>query len=191
MVELSELIDPIHHASVVRKRLRNPPNAIPDPGIDLSRAPEGFKPQLFRRHPSAWDAYMERCKALAARQRAAFEANKIASQVRVKTKHGSKFMVSRVISHLAAVYRSSPAEIVGPTRMAEVVRPRQIAMYLARKMTNQSLPWIGRFFGDRDHTTVLHACRKIEAMCAADAQFAATVAEYEAAIREGHDAIAG
>jgi chromosomal replication initiator protein len=48
------------------------------------------------------------------------------------------------------------------------VRPRQIAMYLAKVMTPRSLPEIGRRFGNRDHTTVLHAVRKIEEMARAD-----------------------
>ena len=47
-------------------------------------------------------------------------------------------------------------------RTANVVRPRQIAMYLAKTLTLRSLPEIGRRFGGRDHTTVLHAVRKIE-----------------------------
>ena len=47
-------------------------------------------------------------------------------------------------------------------RTANVVRPRQVAMYLAKTLTLRSLPEIGRRFGGRDHTTVLHAVRKIE-----------------------------
>ena len=58
-----------------------------------------------------------------------------------------------------------------PQRARRVARPRQVAMYLARKLTTRSLPEIGRRFGGRDHTTVLHACRRIEALCAEDALF--------------------
>jgi chromosomal replication initiator protein len=53
-------------------------------------------------------------------------------------------------------------------RTANVVRPRQVAMYLAKTLTLRSLPEIGRRFGGRDHTTVLHAVRKIEALVAKD-----------------------
>jgi chromosomal replication initiator protein len=49
-----------------------------------------------------------------------------------------------------------------------VVRPRQIAMYLAKVLTLRSLPEIGRRFGGRDHTTVLHAVRKIEGLVQGD-----------------------
>jgi chromosomal replication initiator protein len=44
-------------------------------------------------------------------------------------------------------------------------------MYLSRKLTTRSLPEIGRRFGGRDHTTVLHACRRVEALCAEDSAF--------------------
>jgi chromosomal replication initiator protein len=53
-------------------------------------------------------------------------------------------------------------------RTANVVRPRQIAMYLAKVLTLRSLPEIGRRFGGRDHTTVLHAVRKIEGLVNGD-----------------------
>jgi chromosomal replication initiator protein len=53
-------------------------------------------------------------------------------------------------------------------RTANVVRPRQIAMYLAKTLTLRSLPEIGRRFGGRDHTTVLHAVRKIEHLADTD-----------------------
>jgi chromosomal replication initiator protein len=49
-----------------------------------------------------------------------------------------------------------------------VVRPRQVAMYLAKTLTLRSLPEIGRRFGGRDHTTVLHAVRKIEGLIGND-----------------------
>jgi chromosomal replication initiator protein len=60
-------------------------------------------------------------------------------------------------------------------RTANVVRPRQVAMYLAKTMTLRSLPEIGRRFGGRDHTTVLHAVRKIEGLVGSDASLAEEV----------------
>ena len=49
--------------------------------------------------------------------------------------------------------------------------PRQVAMYLARQLTSRSLPDIGRRFGGRDHTTVLHACKRITTLCQNDPVF--------------------
>jgi hypothetical protein len=59
-------------------------------------------------------------------------------------------------------------DLISARRTADIVRPRQIAMFLAKQLTPNSLPAIGRKFGDRDHTTVLHAVRKIEALLARD-----------------------
>jgi chromosomal replication initiator protein len=56
----------------------------------------------------------------------------------------------------------STEELVSPSRTARLTWPRQVAMYLARELTQESLPTIGREFGGRDHTTVLHAWRRTE-----------------------------
>ncbi len=57
----------------------------------------------------------------------------------------------------------TPEELLSPSRATRVTWPRQIAMYLARELTSESLPTIGRYFGGRDHTTVLHAWRRTTA----------------------------
>ena len=62
----------------------------------------------------------------------------------------------------------SPTELLSPTRTKRVAWPRQLAMYLARELTGESLPAIGRQFGGRDHTTVLHAWRRTSAHLATD-----------------------
>lgn len=61
-------------------------------------------------------------------------------------------------------------DMVSARRARAIARPRQIAMYLAKRMTPRSLPEIGRKFGGRDHTTVIHAVRQIEKLRAADAE---------------------
>jgi hypothetical protein len=62
-------------------------------------------------------------------------------------------------------------DLISARRFADITKPRQIAMYLAKVLTLRSLPDIGRRFGDRDHTTVLHAVRKIGAMVESDPAF--------------------
>ena len=62
----------------------------------------------------------------------------------------------------------SPEELLSPSRTARVAWPRQVAMYLARELTDESLPAIGRHFGRRDHTTVMHAVRRTEQKIHAD-----------------------
>ena len=56
------------------------------------------------------------------------------------------------------------ADLLSKRRNRSVARPRQIAMALSKELTNHSLPEIGEAFGGRDHTTVLHACRKVKAL---------------------------
>lgn len=63
---------------------------------------------------------------------------------------------------VAEYYRIKVADLMSKRRSRSVARPRQVAMALAKELTNHSLPEIGDSFGGRDHTTVLHACRKIE-----------------------------
>ena len=62
----------------------------------------------------------------------------------------------------------SPTELLSSSRTARIAWPRQVAMYLARELTDESLPAIGRRFGGRDHTTVLHACRRTKTRIAED-----------------------
>ncbi len=69
----------------------------------------------------------------------------------------------------------SAEELLSSSRAARVAWPRQVAMYLARELTSESLPTIGRHFGGRDHTTVLHACRRANERIASDAASRAAV----------------
>ena len=69
------------------------------------------------------------------------------------------------IQNIVAVYFNlNIQEMLSPRRSRSLARPRQIAMYLAKKYTTHSLPDIGRKFSNRDHTTVIHAVKKIEAL---------------------------
>ena len=69
---------------------------------------------------------------------------------------------------VARHYNVSKTELLSNRRTRTIVKPRQIAMYLAKVLTPRSLPEIGRRFGGRDHTTVLHAVRKIEELISGD-----------------------
>jgi chromosomal replication initiator protein len=73
---------------------------------------------------------------------------------------------------VARHYNVSKQDLLSNRRTRTIVKPRQVAMYLAKMMTPRSLPEIGRRFGGRDHTTVLHAVRKIEDLVGADAKLA-------------------
>jgi chromosomal replication initiator protein len=70
---------------------------------------------------------------------------------------------------VAEYYKIKVADLMSKRRSRSVARPRQVAMALAKELTNHSLPEIGDSFGGRDHTTVLHACRKIRELREIDA----------------------
>jgi hypothetical protein len=84
----------------------------------------------------------------------------------------------------AGHYRVKRADITGPRRTANMVRPRQVAMCLSKTMIGKSLPEIGRLFGGRDHTTALHAVRKISALAERDPALAAEIDKIKASIAE-------
>ncbi|MEI7463738.1 MAG: chromosomal replication initiator protein DnaA [Burkholderiales bacterium] len=71
--------------------------------------------------------------------------------------------IENIQKTVADFYKIKIADMYSKKRPASIARPRQIAMYLAKEMTQKSLPEIGELFGGRDHTTVLHAVRKISA----------------------------
>src|SRR5690606_33980209 len=83
-----------------------------------------------------------------------------------------KVTIEEIQRHVAEHYNIRLSDLVGPKRLRMVARPRQVAMYLAKEMTSRSLPEIGRRFGGRDHTTIMHGVRKIEELAAADHQLA-------------------
>jgi chromosomal replication initiator protein len=69
--------------------------------------------------------------------------------------------VENIQKTVADFFNIKVADMYSKRRPANIARPRQIAMYLAKELTQKSLPEIGELFGGRDHTTVLHAVRKI------------------------------
>ncbi len=72
---------------------------------------------------------------------------------------------------IAEFYKLELRDFQSAGRARRIARPRQVAMYLARQITARSLPEIGKRFGGRDHTTVLHACRRVAALCEEDPLF--------------------
>lgn len=86
----------------------------------------------------------------------------------IRTPEPKKIKIEDIQKLVASHFNVSRADILSSRRTATVVRPRQIAMYLSKLLTPRSLPEIGRRFGGRDHTTVLHAVRKIQGLVTAD-----------------------
>ncbi len=90
----------------------------------------------------------------------------------IRPQEPKRVKIEEIQRIVARQYNVSRADLLSSRRTANVVRPRQVAMYLAKTLTLRSLPEIGRRFGGRDHTTVLHAVRKIEGLVGNDAMLA-------------------
>jgi chromosomal replication initiator protein len=86
-----------------------------------------------------------------------------------------KVTIDEIIRKVADHYNLRMTDLLSARRARSVARPRQVAMYLSKMLTSKSLPEIGRRFGGRDHTTVIHAVRKIEELKTTDAQIAEDV----------------
>ncbi|MBQ6398791.1 MAG: chromosomal replication initiator protein DnaA [Clostridia bacterium] len=89
-----------------------------------------------------------------------------------------------IMQTVSDYYGLTIGELTGPTRKREITVPRQIAMYLTREMTGMSLPQIGSVFGGRDHTTVMHSCKIVEANMAANANIGMVVEDVKRLVRE-------
>jgi chromosomal replication initiator protein len=83
--------------------------------------------------------------------------------------------INEIQKHVAEHFNIKMAEMTSARRARIVARPRQVAMFLSKQLTSRSLPEIGRQFGGRDHTTVMHAVKRIEELIAADRAFAEDV----------------
>ncbi len=83
-----------------------------------------------------------------------------------------KVTVEEIQRKVAEHYHIRMSDMIGPKRQRSIARPRQVAMWLSKSLTTRSLPDIGRRFGGRDHTTVMHGVRRIESLKADDPQLA-------------------
>ncbi|MCJ8140579.1 chromosomal replication initiator protein DnaA [Falsirhodobacter halotolerans] len=83
-----------------------------------------------------------------------------------------KVTIEEIQRKVAEHFNVRLSDMIGPKRVRTIARPRQVAMYLAKQLTPRSLPEIGRRFGGRDHTTIMHGVRKIEELVATDSQLA-------------------
>ncbi|SEQ71423.1 chromosomal replication initiator protein DnaA [Thalassovita taeanensis] len=83
-----------------------------------------------------------------------------------------KVSVEEIQRKVSEHYNIRLSDMIGPKRVRNYARPRQVAMYLCKQLTSRSLPEIGRRFGGRDHTTVMHGVRRIEELRTQDGQIA-------------------
>lgn len=97
---------------------------------------------------------------------------------------GQDLTIPIITETVANYYGISMDDIIGKSRSRNVARPRQLAMFLAREETESSLPQIGHALGDRDHTTVLYGCTKVEDLIETDQTFRREMLEIKAQLFE-------
>jgi len=96
---------------------------------------------------------------------------------------GQRLTVDRIQKAVCEEFRVTLTDMTSKRRARVIARPRQVAMYLSKKLTKRSLPDIGRRFGGRDHTTVMHAVKRIDSLRAEDAAFNAQIEAVETALK--------
>jgi len=97
---------------------------------------------------------------------------------------GQSVSIQRIQEAVSERFGLSLDELCGHKRSQNIVYPRQVAMYLSREMTDSSLPKIGKEFGGRDHTTVIHATSKITRLIAEDRSVYNLVQELTARLKQ-------
>jgi chromosomal replication initiator protein len=106
--------------------------------------------------------------ALAQLQRGPLDLQTVAAHFQTQADAGRP-TVERIAQQVERYFRLEDGLLLSRRRYRHVVLPRQVGMYLTRRLTGLSLGQIGAYFGGRDHSTVLHACRKVERSMARDA----------------------
>nr|WP_294846520.1 chromosomal replication initiator protein DnaA [uncultured Sphingomonas sp.] len=146
------------------------------PGVDMPRAVVEFLARRISNSVRELEGALNRIAAYAMMTGKAidvpFVEEVLANVLRANQR---RISIDEIQTQVAEHYRIRKAEMTSARRAREVARPRQVAMYLSKQLTPKSLPDIGRRFGGRDHTTVIHAVRQIERLRAADSELDADI----------------
>ncbi len=142
---------------------RNPSLVIPDAVLD-------YVAQVVTSNGRDLDGALNRlvCRAEFSDAAMTMDIAEMAIADLVGVREPRRIRIEDIQKVVASHYNVSKQDLLSARRTRAIVRPRQIAMYLAKTMTPRSFPEIGKRFGGRDHTTVLHAVRKVEELAAAD-----------------------
>ncbi len=143
---------------------------VSQPGFDVPAPVAAYVARVIETNGRDLDGAVSRLLARVTLTGAALTVEMAEDAIRdlVRTREPKRVKIEDIQKLVATHYNVSRADILSSRRTATVVRPRQIAMYLSKILTLRSLPEIGRRFGGRDHTTVLHAVRKIEGLAGKD-----------------------
>lgn len=160
-------------------RERNPSLVIPEPVLD-------YVAQVVATNGRDLDGALNRlvCRAEFSDAPITMEITELAIADLINSREPRRIRIEEIQKVVAGHYNVSKHDLLSARRTRAIVRPRQIAMYLAKTMTPRSFPEIGKRFGGRDHTTVLHAVRKVEELAAADSTLAQEIELLKRLIQE-------
>jgi chromosomal replication initiator protein len=133
----------------------------------------------FRGSGRELDGVLNRLDALSALHNGPLALTDVAGHFQAELE-ATKPTVNRILARVSELFRVPASLLVSNRRTRSVLLPRQVSMYLTRRLTDLSLQEIGKCFGRRDHSTVLHACRKVAAALRQDSFLAGTVHQLEA-----------
>ena len=122
---------------------------------------------------------LHRLQALVALHAGPLDLTVVAGQFGAEAR-AARPSIDRIVERVGRYFRVEPGQIRSRQRGRGALLPRQVGMYLARRLTPLSLQQIGAYFGGRDHSTVLHACRKVEQALARDASLSGAVRQLHA-----------
>ena len=171
----------IAHARSVRQRLRNPRNAVTDHGIDLKRKPELLVVAEVPPAPAPPQPPSSKPAALPLGIGSPLPEYELiyALNSSVPQPLSIRAIQLAVCQH----YRITLIDLLSARRTAAVVLPRQVAVWLCRRLTTHSMPAIGQHFGGRDHTTILHAARRVDELRRSDAALQALLDAFVTALQ--------
>lgn len=163
--------------SIVRQRL----GAVP--GVDVPDAVIDYLVRHFTRNIRELEGALNKLLAYASLTNVAITLpmaeERLAESVRSAR---PRITIEEIQRSVCAHFKLDKSDMVSKRRLRAVARPRQIAMYLAKEMTPRSYPEIGRRFGGRDHSTVIHAVRVIEGLRVSDSEIDADIAAIRRAL---------
>lgn len=168
--------DLLAEAKKRRKRLDHPPGGHTSSDLDIVSVPAARTLAIARIAAEAENVQRE-ADRLAVDRAAAAARRQYAHYVHIVGQSFNKGrLVEPVQRAVCKYYGVTHIDLISNRRTARIVRARQVAMYLAKILTTRSFPEIGRQFGGKDHTTVLHAVNKIGVLLPADPQLATEIA---------------
>jgi chromosomal replication initiator protein len=125
------------------------------------------------------DGALAQLETLARMQRQPLDVSAVAAYFRDQVEQ-ARPTIDRIAQRVAGCFAIEPRQLQSRRRSRKFLVPRQVGMYIARQVTSLSLGEIGHYFGGRDHSTVLHACRKVEQELTHDAALAGAVKQLQA-----------